>query len=83
MNLFMKFENGKTKVEMRNRFTVSDTLELLSKRNNNTIINLTKIEDEEGNELEVCKVPKQVIYIYTNAELKKNEILRRRKSEEL
>ena len=76
-------ENGRTKVEMRNRFTINDTLELLSKQNNNAIINLTKIEDEEGNELEVCKVPKQIVYIYTNIKLNKNEILRRKKSEEL
>ena len=68
---------------MRNRFEVSDTLELLSKYNNNAIVNIRKIENEEGNELEVCKVPKQVVYIYTNANLKQNEILRRRKSEEL
>ena len=75
--------NGKTKIEMRNRFSVTDTLELLSKQNNNATIVLTKIEDEEGNLLEVCKVPKQVVYIYTNTKLKKNEILRRKKSEEL
>jgi len=75
--------NGKTKVEMRNRFTKNDTLELLSKHNNNAIIGISKIEDEEGTELEVCKVPKQVVYIYTDVNLKKNEIIRRRKSEEL
>ena len=67
---------------MRNRFTVNDTLELLSKEKNNTIIKLSKIEDEEGNDLEVCKVPKQIVYVYTDLTLKKNEILRRKKSEE-
>ena len=75
--------NGKTKIEMRNRFTVDDVLELLSKQNNNAVVKISKIEDEQGTELEVCKVPKQVVYIYTDVKLKKNEILRRKKSEEL
>ena len=68
---------------MRNRFTVEDVLELLSKQNNNAVVKISKIEDEQGIELEVCKVPKQVVYIYTDVKLKKNEILRRKKSEEL
>ena len=72
-------ENGRTKVEMRNRFEKDDQLELLSKTNNNDIIRIEKIEDLEGNELDVCKVPKQQIYIYTNKPLKKLEILRRKK----
>lgn len=70
--------NGRAKVEMRNRFDKSD-LELLSKAKNNDIIKILKIEDEEGNELEVCKVPKQQVFITTNKDLKKLEILRRKK----
>ena len=72
-------KNGCTLIEMRNRFTVKDSLELLSKTKNNAIINIEKIVDLEGNELDVCKVPKQQVYIYTNLELKKYEILRRKK----
>ena len=71
-------ENGKTKVEMRNKFSCEE-LELLSKEKNNAIIKIDKIEDLEGNELSVCNVPKQVVYIYTNQNLKKLEILRRKK----
>ena len=71
-------ENGKTKVEMRNKFACEE-LELLSKEKNNAIIKIDKIEDLEGNELSVCNVPKQVVYIYTNQDLKKLEILRRKK----
>ena len=71
--------NGKTKIEMRNKFFKNEMLELLSKSNNNAIINIDRIEDEEGNELEMCNVPKQVVYISTNQNLKKLEILRRKK----
>ena len=71
--------DGRTKVEMRNRFDKDTELELLSKTKNNAIIKISKIEDEEGNELDVCKVPKQVVYITTNLPLQKLEILRRKK----
>ena len=71
-------ENGKTKVEMRNKFACEE-LELLSKEKNNDIINIEKIEDLDGNVLECCNVPKQVVYIHTNQSLKKLEILRRKK----
>ena len=71
--------DGKTKVEMRNKFVANSELELLSKTKNNAIIKIEKIEDEEGNVLEECKVPKQIVYIYTKEKLIKNEILRRKK----
>ena len=72
-------ENGIAKVEMRNKFSKNDTLELLSKEKNNAIINIEQIIDLEGNELEVCNVPKQIVLVKTNQELKKLEILRRNK----
>jgi len=68
--------NGKTKVEMRNRFDKSP-LELLSKTKNNAIITIDRIEDLEGNELTECKIPKQQVYIYTKTKLNKFEILRK------
>jgi len=71
--------DGKTKVEMRNRFDSKTSLELLSKTRNNAIINISKIETEEGEELEVCNIPKQQVYITTDVPLKKYEILRRKK----
>ena len=70
--------NGKAKVEMRNKFSCEE-LELLSKEKNNAIIKVEKIEDEDGNNLEFCNIPKQVVYIQTNEPLKKLEILRRKK----
>ena len=70
---------NRTKVEMRNKFLLNETLELLSKSQNNAIINIEKIEDEEGTELDCCNVPKQQVYITTNLKLKKYEILRRKK----
>ena len=53
------------------------TAAIISK--NNAIIHIDKIEDMEGNNLIDCKVPKQVVYIYTDVSLKKLELLRRKK----
>lgn len=70
--------NGWTKVEMRNRFNIDSSLELLSKTKNNVIINIEKIKDLDGCELSECKIPKQQVYIKCNQDLKKYEILRRK-----
>lgn len=71
--------NNKTKVEMHNKFCVGEELELLSKTNNNAVVKIEKIEDEEGNALSCCNVPKQQVYITTNQKLNNLEILRRKK----
>lgn len=72
-------KDNKTKVEMRNRFSVNSCLELLSKHKNNAIIKINEIVDLDGNQLSECKIPKQQVYIKTDIELKANEILRRKK----
>lgn len=72
-------KNGVAKVEMRNRFKVGEQLELLSKQKNNAIITIEQILDEQGQDLPECKVPKQIVAVKTNLELKKFEILRRKK----
>ena len=72
-------EDGMAKVEMRNRFSANSSCELLSKYKNNDIINIQKILDLDGNELSECKIPKQQVFIKTDKNLKKYEILRKRK----
>ena len=72
-------KEGKALVEMRNRFLVNSTLEVLSKFNNNDIININQIEDEEGSLIEDVKVVQQRVYVYTDKPLHKYDILRRKK----
>lgn len=72
-------KDGMAKVEMRNKFLQNEQLELLSKQKNNAIISIEKIVDMDGVELTECKVPKQVVMIKTNENLKKYEMLRRKK----
>ena len=71
--------DGLTKVEMRNKFVAGEELELLSKEKNNAIIKIEKIINEDGEDQEFCNVPKQIVFIKTNQDLKKLEILRRKK----
>lgn len=70
---------NKCKVEMRNRFKVGEVLEKLSKTNNNEQVTILKIEDENGAEIDDCKVVQQKVYITTNVKIKKYDILRRKK----
>ncbi len=71
--------DGRALVEMRNRFSTGEEFELLSKSKNNAIIKINKITNEAGEPLPECKIPKQKVYISTPLELKKFEILRRKK----
>lgn len=71
--------NNVAKVEMRNRFSANSLYELLSKTKNNDIIDIEEIVDLDGNKLNECKIPKQQVYIKTNKNLKKYEILRKKK----
>ena len=71
--------DGYALVEMRNRFKVGEDLELLSKSNNNAIIKVEEIINEEGESIQECKVPKQLVRVKTNIALHKYEIIRRNK----
>ena len=71
--------DGKALVEMRNRFLVNSSLEVLSKFQNNAIIHINKIENELGEVIDDVKVVQQKVYVYTDKPLHKFDILRRKK----
>ena len=73
-------KDGKALVEMRNRFSTKTKLELLSKFENNAIININKIENEDGEIIDDVKVVQQRVYIYTDKPLHKYDILRSKKA---
>lgn len=67
-------------VELRNKFKVGDTLEVLSNDENfNKTINIEEILDQNGNKLDEVKKVKELVYIKTNLRLKSFDILRRKK----
>ncbi len=72
-------DGEKTLIEQRNRFKVGDELEVLSPNECfNKTIKLTKMTDENGNDLQDAKNVQQKIYIYTNLPLEKGDILRKK-----
>ncbi|MCL2629907.1 MAG: U32 family peptidase [Firmicutes bacterium] len=65
------------KCEMRNRFKLGDTVNILSPSENfNKPFKLTKITDEKGNAVGDCKLVQQILYIDCPFNLKKGDILR-------
>lgn len=71
--------DGKTLIEQRNRFKVGDELEVLSPNDTfNKIITVSKMEDEKGNVVEDASLVQQQLYLYTDLNLKKGDILRRK-----
>lgn len=72
-------KDGKVLVELRNKFAIGDTLEVLSADDNFAKeITLEEITDLSGLSLEEVKKVKQKVYIKTNLKLKQNDILRKK-----
>ena len=71
--------DGKVLIEMRNKFVRGDILEILSPSESfNKQIVVDKVEDEEGNILEIINKVQSKVYIFTDAKLHKNDIIRRK-----
>lgn len=73
-------KDGKVLVELRNKFSVGDELEILSNTDSfNKTIKVDVIEDEAGNHIDIARKVKQRLYLNTDFELKKFDILRKKK----
>lgn len=71
--------NGFAKIEMRNRFEIGDQLEILSPNDTfNKVITITKIFDDNGDEITIANKVQQILSISTPYNLKKGDILRRK-----
>ena len=70
-------KNGKTLIEQRNNFSISQPLEVLSSGENlNIQINNYSLQDEMGGNVEVARLVQQKLYLKCDVNLKKGEILR-------
>lgn len=76
--LVLEDHDGRSaKIEMRNRFKVGDTLEVLSPTDNFLkTITVGLMENEKGEVIEDAKTVQQKINLYTEIPLKKGDILR-------
>ena len=74
------YENGYAIVEMRNRFRVGDTLEVLSPTDSfNKQLVVGEMIDAKGNIIDDAKIVQQIVKIKTELELKAGDILRRKR----
>lgn len=73
-------QDGKALIEMRNRFKVGDTLEVLSPNTEifNRKIRVDRMETITGENLKDAKNVQERLFIFTTLPLKKNDILRKR-----
>ena len=72
-------ENGLVEIEMRNKFSVGENLEILSPDSNifNKKLKISKIIDENGEQIDVCKRVQQRVLVPCKMPLKVGDILRR------
>lgn len=78
MAIVLEKQNGKILVEQRNKFTVGDSLEILSPSEEfNKTIKIEKMTDELGNDIQEAKNVQQKIWIYTDKNIEVGDILRK------
>ncbi|NCB48652.1 MAG: U32 family peptidase [Clostridia bacterium] len=71
-------ENGRVFVEMRNKFAVGDTLEVLSPTDNfNKTILVTKIINSKGEDVQVANQVQEKLFLQTSLSLQAGDILRK------
>lgn len=75
-------DRGMVRIEQRNKFSVGDMIEIMKPDGSNVLTNVLGMEDEEGNAVESCPHPKQVIYLKLDAAASKYDLLRVKKEEE-
>ncbi len=78
MAIVLETEKGRILVEQRNKFAVGDSLEILTpSKSFGKSIKITKMEDENGNNIEEAKAVQQKLWIYTNEYIEVGDILRK------
>lgn len=78
MAIVLDTKKGKILIEQRNKFKVGDKLEILSPTKSfKENINVSKMEDENGNEIQEAKMVQQKIWLYTDKYIEIGDILRK------
>ncbi len=67
-------------MEQRNKFCVGDTVELMEPRGENRPAKVLAITDEDGNAMESCPHPQQMLYVTLDQKAEPLTVLRRKDS---
>lgn len=68
--------NGRYTVEMRNRFSVGDTLEILSPNSSGKSFTVESIIDKEGNDRQTAHLPQELLSVACPERLTEGDLLR-------
>lgn len=71
-------ESGMYEIEQRNKFCVGEQIEVMKPTGENVLVQVKKITDEDGEEMESCPHPKQKIFIDLGITLNQFDLLRRK-----
>lgn len=69
-------DKGMAVLEQKNKFSVGDVLEVIKPNGENIPITVLSITDDEGNGMESCPHPKQILHVEFDRELSESDILR-------
>ena len=69
-------EEGRAMLEQKNKFCVGDVLEVVKPSGENVPIKVLSITDDEGNSMESCPHPKQILHVEFDSELSELDIIR-------
>jgi putative protease len=70
-------EDGLYCIEQRNKFSLGETIEIMKPDGSNIEIPVTRILDEDGNEMESAPHPKQKLWVELDGQAEQYDILRR------
>ena len=70
--------DGRYLVQMRNRFAVGETLEILSPFSSGKSFTVTSIRDKAGNDREVAHIPQEILSVSCSEKLHEGDFLRKR-----
>jgi putative protease len=69
--------DGLYQLEQKNKFSVGETIEVIKPDGSTIVTRVKSMQDEEGNPIENCPHPRQIIYVDLDGKLEEYDILRR------
>lgn len=76
VGIVLDYKDGFAKIEERNYFDTSKQLEVFGPKTNETTFKIDKIFDENMNELDAARHPKQILYIKVPIKVNKYDMIR-------
>ena len=64
------------RIEQRNKFSVGDVIEIMKPNGENVETKVLKMLNEEGEEMDSCPHPKQIVYLQLDKQPEVYDILR-------